>query len=452
MKSFGEEMTDTPTLPIRTPGQFLFAMFQGSGNIPPILAVARGLVARGHCVRIVAGPGLQPDRAPRPVSAAFLQGIMTAGATLVPFQETHDPFLSAPPPRGFFRGWTPKMFAVNVFEARRILASPLWAQNIAEELRRQPVDVVVTDYFLLGALAAAEAAGVRAVALVHTVYSRPTPGLPPYGPGFLPSRGPVAWWRDAIGRAVIRSVHRREALPALNQARAQLGLRPLRSPFAQYDTAARVLIMTSSAFDFRPHSLPPNVRYVGMPFEDVDGATWHSPWPSDDKRPLVLVSFSTALQGQTDVLRITLEALAPLSIRGLVTLGPALAKDEFQAPANVVLIPFVPHALILPQVAAVVSQCGHGTVLKALAHGVPLVCLPLGGDQPDVAARVVHAGAGVRLPRNASSMQIRTALQRILTEPSFREAARRMAAILATEDGVRTAVDELKIVATRANR
>ena len=82
---------------------------------------------------------------------------------------------------------------------------------------------------------------------------------------------------------------------------------------------------------------------------------------------------------------------------------------------------------------------------------VPLVCLPLGGDQPDVAARVVHAGAGVRLPRNASFMQIRGALQRVLTEPRFREAAQRMAGILSTEDGAQTAVNELESLATRAN-
>jgi UDP:flavonoid glycosyltransferase YjiC (YdhE family) len=95
-----------------------------------------------------------------------------------------------------------------------------------------------------------------------------------------------------------------------------------------------------------------------------------------------------------------LKALAPLSVRALVTLGPALTPEQFQTPAHVVLTPFVPRALVLPHVALIVSRCGHGTVMKALSHGVPLVCLPLVGDQPGVAARVVHAGAGVRLPQN----------------------------------------------------
>ena len=285
-----------------------------------------------------------------------------------------------------------------------------------------------------------------AIALVHTIYSRPTVGLPPYGPGLLPARGVWSWARDAIGRAIIRRVHRREALPPLNRARLDLGLKPIPSIFSQYDRAARVLVMTSPAFDFTPRSLPSNVRYTGMPFDDQEGV-WSAPWPSHDVRPLALVSFSTAPQGQAAVLRRCLEALAPLNIRALVTVGPALTIGDFQAPENVVLVPFAPHEPILPHADVVVSQGGHGTVLKSLMNGVPLVCIPLRGDQADVSARVVHAGAGVRLSANAAVLEIRAAIQQLLNEPKFRKAARRMAAILAFENGVQSAVAELESVA-----
>lgn len=435
------------TSPSGLPKQFLFAMFQGSGNIPPILTVARQLIARGHHVRIIAGPGL--DHPTRPVSAAFLEGIRTIGAALVPFAQWPDPIPIIPTQRGFFRGWTPSMYAVNAFVARRFQATPIWARNVTEALHRQPTDVVVADFLLLGALAAAEAAAIPAAALWHTIYHRPIPDVPPYGPGFLPLRGPVGWLRDTLGHAVIRRVHARESLPVLNQTRTQLGLRPLRSPFQQYDAAARVLIMTSPAFDYDSRSLPPNVRHVGMPFEDPGSASWESPWPADDTRPLILVSFSTAPQGQAEPLRRTLKALGMLPVRGLVTLGPALSADAFEAPENVVLTAFAPHALILPQASAIVSQCGHGTVMKTLAHGIPLVCLPLVGDQSDVAARVVHAGAGIRVPRDASPRHIRTALQRVLSEPSFRHGAQRLAKAMATEDGAKTAGEELEMLATR---
>ena len=439
---------DEPASSLARPIRFLFAMFQGSGNIPPILAVAQQLVAHGHSVRILAGPGLQPDRPPRPASTAFLDGVRAIGATLIPFHQAHDPLASIPPAQGLLWGWTPQAFAVNVFLARRFLASPVWVDNVKVELTRYPTDVVVADFYLLGALAAAEAAGVPAVALIHHHHIRPTPGLPPFGPAWRPARGLAGMLRDSLGNAMVKRIYRRDGTPALNQARQQLGLPPLRLPFQQYDAAVRVLIMTSPAFDYRPRSLPSNVRYVGIPFEDTGTATWESPWSSEDDRPLVLVSFSTAPQGQTAPLRRTLTALSTLPVRGLVTLGPALAANEFESPPNVVLTDFVPHALVLPQVAAIVSQCGHGTVMKALAHGIPLVCLPLIGDQPGVAARVVHAGAGVRLSRDAPPTHIRTAIQRVLREPGFREGAQRLATAMALEDGVKTTVEELESVAS----
>jgi UDP:flavonoid glycosyltransferase YjiC (YdhE family) len=149
-------------------------------------------------------------------------------------------------------------------------------------------------------------------------------------------------------------------------------------------------------------------------------------------------------------LRRTLKALGTLPVRGLVTLGPALSADAFEAPENVVLTTFAPHSLILPQTTAIVSQCGHGTVMKALAHGIPLVCLPLVGDQSDVAARVVHASAGIRVPGDASPEHIRAAIRRVLSEPNFRDGAQRIAKAMIAEDGAKTAGEELETLAARA--
>jgi UDP:flavonoid glycosyltransferase YjiC (YdhE family) len=94
-----------------------------------------------------------------------------------------------------------------------------------------------------------------------------------------------------------------------------------------------------------------------------------------------------------------------------------------------------------------VTQCGMGTLMKALAHEIPLVCVPLVGDQPDNAARVVARGAGVRLRPDASPEQIRNAIRRVLGEPRFREAARRLGTTIAAEDGARTAAEELERLA-----
>ena len=426
------------------PARFLFAMFQGGGNIPLILPIAAQLVARGHNVRVLAGPGVRRDRLP--ISGRFTERIAATGASLIPFQEpeTH-PLEGIPPSRGIVRGWTPPPYESEFQRARVVLWSPAWADNVAGELRREPADVVAADFELFGALAAAEAAGVPAAALMHNVPWRPTPGTPPRRPGFLPARGPIDRLRDAVGNAIIERVWVRDALPAHNRARGRLGLRPMRSPFEPYDAAARVLVLTSRAFDFAPRRLLPNVRYVGTPFDDaeVPSSTWQPPGSPGETRPLVLVSLSTMAQGQATVMHRVLAAVASLPARVVVTLGPSLDASQFTAPPNVTLETFVPHAAVLPHVSAVVTQCGLGTTMKALAHQIPLICMPLVGDQLDNAARVVARGAGVRLERDASADRIQAAIRQILDEPSFRDGARRLGVEIAAQDGARTAADEL---------
>jgi UDP:flavonoid glycosyltransferase YjiC (YdhE family) len=107
----------------------------------------------------------------------------------------------------------------------------------------------------------------------------------------------------------------------------------------------------------------------------------------------------------------------------------------------------VRHADVLPYCSAVITHGGHGTVMKALIAGVPLVVVPLGRDQPDNAARVVHAGAGTRLRKKASVSALRAAAAQVIEDPRYRAAARRMAGRLAAERDDNLAVDELEHMA-----
>ena len=91
-----------------------------------------------------------------------------------------------------------------------------------------------------------------------------------------------------------------------------------------------------------------------------------------------------------------------------------------------------------------ITHGGHGTVMKALIAGLRLVLVPLGRDQPDNAGRVVYAGAGIRLRKNATVSALRTAVSRVIEDPRYRAAARTMAARLAAERDDDRAVDELE--------
>ena len=430
------------------PGRFLFAMFQGGGNIPVIMPIVSRLVARGHDVKVMAGPGIRPSRTP--VSEGWLKRINDSGAQRVPFDAPAvHPYDGAPPLSGLAFGWMPARFRhMAATEVRTTLWSPVWATNIAAHLRTNPTDVLVSDFCLFGALAAAEAGGVPHAAIVHNAFHPHAEGLPAKGLGFLPARNLKERVEQAVWQWCYDRIWMRDGVKPLNEVRVELGLPPVASPFDQYDLATRVLILGSRVFDF-PARLPSNVRYVGTPIDDaaLAGHAWESPWAEDTGEPLVLVSLSTLNQGQGPLLHRILQALEGLPLRAVVTVGPSLDRQEFKAPANAVLETFVPHSAILPHVDAMVTQCGLGTMTKALRNGVPLVCVPVIGEQTDNAVRAEARGTAIRLTSSASSEEIRSALTQILADPRFRDSARALASQMDQRPAEDVACDEIESLA-----
>jgi MGT family glycosyltransferase len=428
----------------------LFALFQGGGNLALILPVVEAAVERGHTVRVLAGPGVWSSR--MPLSDSLQQRVERAGGTALPFAmpDIH-PFDASPPARGLLHGWTPSFVrrATWYITPNRWIGA--WAANVAAELRRQPASVVVADFLLPGALVAAEALQVPSISLIHGIYKhRRAVGLPPYGSGLTRARGPLGRTRDALWTFATERIYARDGLPSLNAARSTFGLPRLASPGEQHDLAARVLVLTERAFDFDVRPLPSNVRYVGSPINPGGVADWTFPWPKCDERPLVLVSLSTLPQGQEPVLRRILAAVATMPVRVLVTLGPALNAAQFHGAENTAMLPFVPHQAVLPYAEVMITQCGIGGVIAALRAGVPLVCIPLVGDQPDNAARIVSHGAGVRLGSEATPERIRRAILQVLRQPRFREQARRVGAKMLSEQAAQQAVRECEWVAASA--
>ena len=333
----------------------LFAMFEGGGNLSLILPIVGRMVERGHDVRVLAGPNVRAGRPP--MSERFLSRINSTGATAV--------VLATPIPHPFDEarfGRTPSWLERVTPNCPPLVWSRAWAAGVHTELVRSHADVVAADFILLGALAGAEAAGVPAAALVHGTWKhRPARGvITPYGPGLPAGGGLVGSLRAAPFNALIAYRYRRDGLPPLNAARASVGLLPIKSPFEQFDRAARVLLLSSDAFDMPPRPLPDNVRYVGPPVERAADADWQPPWPADDARPLVLVSLSTLAQGQGPVMHHAIEAMAALPVRALVTLGPSLDRSDFVAPPNTVIETFVPHDQVMPLADVMVTQCGLG--------------------------------------------------------------------------------------------
>lgn len=422
------------------PRRFLFVLWDGGGNVPPQLALVRQLIARGHAVRVLA---------PRVLEAR----IAATGGQFVPYQQAPE-HESAVPTCDLLQDWkaaTPLGAAAQVRDRVMVGPSLAFAHDVLAALDEEPADVVVPDYMLLGAYLGAERAGLPTAALIHHIYPLPAPGLPPFGLGLQPARGAVGRLRDATFRRLfVRFYNAR--LPRLNAARTALSLAPLPSVFDLFARLDRALVLTSQSFDFPASALPDNVCYVGVPLDEFTAEPgWAGLWAADDARRLVVVSFSTTYQRQEKMIRRVIEALGTLPVRALVTTGPAITPTTFAPPPNVVVRDYIPHQHVFPQADLVITHGGHGTVMTALACGVPVLCLPMGRDQGDVAARVVGHGVGLRLSSGAGPTTLSRTVRRILATPSFGEAARRLARVIVDEAREEHAIAQLEALAGAAH-
>jgi MGT family glycosyltransferase len=168
------------------------------------------------------------------------------------------------------------------------------------------------------------------------------------------------------------------------------------------------------------------------------------PWAPDDRRPLVLVSYSTSFQNQVPALQRAIDALADLPLRVLLTLGHAIAADELRLALNIVAESFVPHAAVLPHASLVLTHAGHGTVMAAVSAGVPLLCTPMGRDQFAVAGCVVGRGLGLVVPLPSSAQELRQAIETAVADRVLHERCRDFAAQLDMEGGVHRAIEVLE--------
>jgi MGT family glycosyltransferase len=417
--------------------KILVAGWDSGGGVEAVQTVVGRVVARGHQVRVLGTEGLRSR-------------FESVGATFLRYKYAPDNDLSKPE-TDLVRDWESRNPLTQWQRVRdRLLCGPAreFCRDVAEELRREAADVAVVDTMIPAAMFGAEVTGVRAVIVMHGPYMIPRPDIPPLGTGWMPGKGPLGRLRDRSAAAVTLAVFR-SWMPALNRVRAEVGLPPVRGLPGLMARADRVLVCSSPSYDFGSGSVPANVRYVGPQLDDQAGGASGGSWAGSAGPPLVLVGLSSTVMRQEGLLQRAADALGQLPVRGLVTTGPAVDPAVISAPDNVTVTRWVRHADVLPHCSAVITHGGHGTVMKALIAGVPLVLVPLGRDQPDNAGRVVHVGAGIRLRKNASVSALRVAIGRVIEDPRYLAAAQRMAARLARERDDNRVVDELEQVAAR---
>ena len=381
---------------------FLFATLDAGGNLYPALGIGRELLRQGHRVRFLGHPRQAAE-------------VEAAGAEFVPYRHAAplDPAMPAPAHRQFAA-------LLNVFGDAGI------GRDLVEEARREPPDVVVVDCLLLGAIDAAAKAGLPQVVLVHSFFA--------YFDG--PFRhGPMGAALSLKGLPPRRVMGRAE--------RVLVCADPLLDPAGSWDRVSW-------------ESDPDRVVWSGAVVDDVVPAS-ASPGTAGTPGagpPRVLASLSTtAFPGQQEVLQKILDAASRLPVEVVVTTGPAVDPASLSVPKNATVHRFVNHNEVMPGCSAVICHGGHSTSMRALAHGLPVMALPMHPmmDQHMVGKAISSAGAGVVLNRKSSPEQIGAALTALLASESQRKAAAYVGARLRSAGGARAGAQVLADLAGLAS-
>ena len=288
-------------------------------------------------------------------------------------------------------------------------------------LRDLAPNLVISDVITACGGMAAELMEVPWVELSpHPLY-RPSKGLPPLGSGLAPGIGVRGRLRDTVMRALTARSWR-EGLRQRSAVRVEIGL-PAVDP-----GPLRRLIATLPALEVPRPDWPEEAVVVGpLHFEPTSSVLQIPPGPG----PVVVVAPSTATTGTRGLVELALDTLTPGEV---LPEGSRVVVSRLSGP-NTAVPPWAVVGLgrqdeLLSHADLVICGGGHGMVSKTLLAGVPLVVVPGGGDQWEIANRVVRQGSA-QLIRPLTAPGLVAAVGEVLSSPRYREAARRAGATLA---------------------
>jgi zeaxanthin glucosyltransferase len=313
-------------------------------------------------------------------------------------------------------------------------------QEAPEAMRAEGVTALLIDQGQPAGSTIAERLSLPFITICNAVPCDPDPNVPP-----TDSRGgPARSWIDRLmNRAAWRlmDLGMTPLRRTINGYRTGWGMKPLRS---LYDTFSPILELAqeTSDFDFQHAKLPPHFYYIGLIDRSRSSAI---PFPYErlDGRPLIYGSLGTVAKDGEGVFRMLAEACEKLNVQLVITLGGKLADERHKAfPGSPIVVAYAPQLELLKRATVTICHAGNNTVLESLASGVPVVAVPMNTDQYGVAARLQHSGAGERIElKQISAKRFFESLDRILSQPAYKQRAQALSASLKQAGGEVRAAD-----------
>jgi zeaxanthin glucosyltransferase len=407
-----------------------FVGYPASGHLYPMTALARRLQSRGHEVIFIGVPDTEPF-------------IRAGGLTFVPYCEEEFPAGS------LAERYAPvaKMHGLEVVQYTcEMVFAPLTRaalKNLPRKLEEADVDALVIDpihFFLELVPMSMNIPFVHVACALHFDFSGSTPA-PLFN--WPPETTPEALSRNVRGLQQIGETLMpvlAEAVPYAERTGLQINWQEPGSTLSKL----AIITQTPKEFDFPGIKLPAHFHYAG-PFHDDEGREPVAfPREKLNGKPLIYASLGTLVNGLDHVYRAILEAARELpEVQLVLSVGQSIDPDKLEpTPSHAIIVRTAPQLELLKRAALCITHAGLNTTLEALAQGVPMVALPIGYDQPGVAARIEHHGVGESLEIDTlTAEQLLETIRKVLENPGYRERARYFQKVIREARGLEVAAD-----------
>jgi MGT family glycosyltransferase len=406
------------------------------GHMNPFLALARELRERGHETIFFHMPDVEAK------TRAEGAGFHEIGASDHPLGSLPRSLERL----GQLKGLSALRFTVEAVQK----TTEMVCRDAPRAIEAERIEMLLVDQTEPAGGVVAEHLNIPFVTICNALALNRDDRIPPAFSPWAYREGALARIRNRIGYAssnlVTWPVER-----TLRRYRRRWKLPPFSKPDDYFSRLAQISQLPP-AFDFPERLLPDCFHYTG-PFRK-SGTEVDFPWDRLDGRPLIYASLGS-LQGANEaIFRCFGEACKDLGVQLVITHGERLTKAEAQGLERFALVVgLAPQLAVLSRASLTITHAGLNTVLDSLTYGLPLLALPITFEQPGIAERIAWTRCGRILPlRNLSASRVRSELEILLEDSSYRENAKRIAASIAASGGVRRAADVVEDAMRSARR
>lgn len=325
--------------------------------------------------------------------------------------------------------------------------------DLEQELAKEPADVLVSDNAFAAAGLVRERKGIPWAVYGISPLSIPSRDTAPFGLALKPSSTPLGRLRNKALYWLVDNVIFRGGRDRYRAIRRELGMPEDGTELFGFTRRSDLYLQGSvPSFEYPRTDMPHQVRFIGASIPQPP-PTWLPPswWRElDSGKPVVLVTQGTINNDYDQLIRPAIRALAGEDVLVVVTTGsrPAADVEIDPLPPNVRVERFIPYAHLMPKVDLLVTNGGYGSIQIALAHGVPVVAIGKTEEKPEIANRVEWAGVGIGLKVfRPTESQIRNAVRRVLTTPTYAARAEAIRYEMAGLDAATTSAELLEELA-----